>query len=277
MISKTLLKKAINVPILDKIGNYLAQSGYTYISFENLKMPNIEIQNIKYIFALTIKKNIHLGKFIKCLSSVFNIIEGDLTNTSERIFLRYKRVSNYNPLESQEAFVNDMRKKGVDFPTIKQELMENFQLQEKEAAEKMASWAGNVKTERNLFENKTFTIRTNTGFPITIRRNKQNFETTISVENIDNIHYIAHIRIYIESLLRMFLDKGNTGVPAKTITKLCKGKAVLQDIIEEDDIQADPEKNLLSRKSATINNNKVTFNDDDEEQMAFLNFLAGRR
>ena len=86
-----LIRNAINIPILNKISNYLAQSGYTYISFVNLKETNVEIKNINYTSSLVIRKNIHLNKFIKCLSSVFNIIEGNLTNVSEKLFLMYKR------------------------------------------------------------------------------------------------------------------------------------------------------------------------------------------
>ena len=43
---ESLVRDAINKPILEKIYDFLSQSGYTYILFDKLTDTNIEITNI---------------------------------------------------------------------------------------------------------------------------------------------------------------------------------------------------------------------------------------
>ena len=179
------------------------------------KIRNIEIRKLDYTFSLIIKKNVHLKTFIKCLSSVFNVVEGDLTKSSERVFLQYKRVSNYNAMDSKEAFINELRKQGKSIPEIIKELISNFQMSEGDAKLKVASWVSNVKTEAGVFENKGMTIRTNTGFPVIMRRNKQTFQTLISVDSINNVHYLHFIHIYMDSLLRLIIAKKSSALSIK--------------------------------------------------------------
>ena len=123
-----IIREAINEPILNKISNYLEQSGYSYISFNSLQDENIEIKKMEYVAALVIKKNVHLKKLIKCLSSIFNVVEGDLTKKSERLFLQYKRVSNYNELDSIDSFINEIRRNDEDPESIIRKLNQNFNL-----------------------------------------------------------------------------------------------------------------------------------------------------
>ena len=53
---------------------------------------NIEIIEIKYNQLISINKNIHLSKYIGCVSNCFNIIEGDL---KKGIVMRYKKVDTH--------------------------------------------------------------------------------------------------------------------------------------------------------------------------------------
>ena len=54
---------------------------------------------------IQIEKKIKIKNIVGCLPSIFNIINDDLTNG---IMMRFKRVSNYNEMESQEALILDM-------------------------------------------------------------------------------------------------------------------------------------------------------------------------
>ena len=270
-----IVKEAINVPILNKISEYLEQSGYNYLTFNSFKDRNIEIRKLDYTFSLIIKKNVHLKTFIKCLSSVFNVVEGDLTKSSERVFLQYKRVSNYNAMDSKEAFINELRKQGKSIPEIIKELISNFQMSEGDAKLKVASWVSNVKTEAGVFENKGMTIRTNTGFPVIMRRNKQTFQTLISVDSINNVHYLHFIQIYMDSLLRLIIAKKSSALSIKAINSRCKGSKAIQ-VDDEEDIQAKVEQELLTQQSPTINNNQITFGEEDDgKQQALLDLLLG--
>ena len=99
----------------------------------------------------------------------------------------------------------------------------HFRIDEEEARARFAAWASQINVETDLFENKAVTIRTNTGFPITITRDNTDFTTTIKTTNVNDIGYIHFISIYIDSMLRLITNKTSTNVAATTITSLCKG------------------------------------------------------
>jgi hypothetical protein len=231
---ETVVRLAINEPILQKIKNFLEQSGYTYMLFNSFMDSNIEFNDITFIASIEIKKNIHLKNYLACLSSVFTIIEGDLSGKSNEIKLKYKRVSNYNQMDSIDSFINEMRKKGEDPIVIINKLVGNFGLTEEVAKQKFADWASQVATETDLFENRRITIRTNTGFPVSIVRNNANFLTNITVTSINDIGYLRFIYIYLDTMLRMIIDKKSTNVKSATITKVCKGKEIKNVVVEED-------------------------------------------
>ena len=270
-----IIIQSIENSILKKITNYLEQSGYAFSAFSNFDDKNIEIKNINYVSSIIYKKNIRLTNFIKCLTSVFTIFEGNLTSNTEGIVLRYKRVSNYNEMDSREALINEKSKLGNSTSEIIEALVVNFKMSHQDAQIKYANWIGNTTTEKGLFSNKTFSIRSNTGFPIIIRRNPQNFQITITMENINSVNYLHYIRIYIDSLLRLITDKKSSKIPVSRINTLCKGKKLELKEEEKDDtdIQAQAEKNILDRKDALINDNEVVFESDIKEQTDFLDFL----
>jgi hypothetical protein len=233
---ENVIRLAINEPILEKIKTFLEQSGYTYMLFDTFNDDNIEFNDITFISLIEIKKNIHLKNYLSCLSSVFTIIDGDLSGKSDEIKLKYKRVSNYNQMDSIDSFINEMRKNGEDADVIIRQVMGNFNLTEDVAKKKFADWASQVATETDLFENRRITIRTNTGFPLSITRDNTNFMTKISVTSINDVEYLRFLSIYIDTMLRMIIDKKSTDVKTTLITKLCKGKEI-KNIIDEVDIK----------------------------------------
>lgn len=104
------IKNAINPNILEKVQRFLEQSGYTFQVFESFDQDNIEFKDITLISLLEIKKNIKLKNFTTCLSSVFTLIDDSLSAQQDELRLKYKRVSNYNELDSIESFINEMRR-----------------------------------------------------------------------------------------------------------------------------------------------------------------------
>lgn len=263
-----IVRESINGPILDKVRSFLEQSGYSYVTFHSLKDKNIEIRKLTFVSSLVIRKNIHLKNYLGCLSSVFNILEGDLSATSDRISLKYKRVSNFNVLDAEEAFINELRRQGATAEEVIRELKMNFQLSTDDAKARFANWAQNVRTETDLFENKKITVRTNTGFPVFITRNRSNFHTTVTVESIDNLHYIHFLHVYLDSLLRLIIDKTSTKVKPAVISRLCKGKQ-LKDIMETEDLEKIPTRIPVAQK--LILDEDV---EDEQEAMAFFDLLG---
>ena len=87
--AEKLIKKAIK-PLLSTVGNFLGQSGYSYLTFNKLDDHNITIKNITYISSIPITKKFNIKKYQNCVSSIFNIIHDKL---QDGIVLRFKRTS----------------------------------------------------------------------------------------------------------------------------------------------------------------------------------------
>ena len=66
-----------------------------FISFNE---PNIEINNLIYGFTKDITNDVNIKKIIGCASSIFNVESDDFQHKG--IFMRFKRVSNYDDVDS---------------------------------------------------------------------------------------------------------------------------------------------------------------------------------
>jgi hypothetical protein len=106
-----------------KIKNLLEQSGYKLKLFNSLFDDNVEIKQLTYETKIAITKPLDIESFKGCISSVF-------TNESSiykgGIFLRFKRVSNFNKVTSLEAFILEKSEQGYRGSEIIEALLENF-------------------------------------------------------------------------------------------------------------------------------------------------------
>ena len=254
---ETAIRNAINPPLLDQIRKYLEQSGYTYQTFDNLRQNNIEIIDLTFESSIELKKKINLDQYISCLSTVFTITDSELKKDTNELLMKYKRVSNYNELDSVESFINDMRKEGKSEPDIIQKIIQNFKINEQEATRYFAKWASQINVETDLFENKAVTIRTNTGFPVSIKQDKTNFKTIFQISSINNINYIGPILIYFDSMIRMLSDIQSTKITRDVITNTCRGEEI-KDVVVEEDIKV----------------NKIRVPEEDEDVDAFLDIFV---
>ena len=270
-----IIQRAVKEPILDKIKTYLEQSGYTYIPLTTIADKNVEIENITWVSKLQIPNKIDLNKYISCFSTIFAIEKGSLKKTSEVISMRYKRVSAYNQMSAEDAFITELRKQNVPHSAIVEQLQTNFKLSKQASELKIASWASEVQQRADLFDNKKErTIITNVGFPVIITRDATNNTVTVTINTINNIHYLKYIHIYIDSMLRLFVNKKSIGISSAALKLLCKGKAIKMKGIEED-VAANDDKDFLNKQFEAEQSEaaKITFEDDDVDD--FLDDLLG--
>ena len=71
---------------------------------------NVEVNNITYEYYLQIVNTINLNKINSCLTSIFNIEQGNL---KDDIKMRFKRVSNFNESDAIESYIIDLLKDGI--------------------------------------------------------------------------------------------------------------------------------------------------------------------
>ena len=221
--AENIIKESVN-PVINEVAIFLSQNGYTMNLFEDLYHKNIVIREIKYKSVLNLppKFKLDIAKNISCISNIFNIIN---YNESQRVIMRYKRVSNYNELEGREAFIVELFLKSSYQEDVIRGLMENFKITHAQALKDVTELLDRMQLSEL---NKKMRIKLNThpGFltTITLLQISTSGNLKIEVENIDNIYYLDHVEKMIDSLIRILQNKKTepiTNIPHEEIEKLC--------------------------------------------------------
>jgi hypothetical protein len=225
-----LIKEIIN-PLISSIVKVLEQSDNSLISFNHFDDTNVEIIDINFQTTIGIKNKILLKKYIGCLSSIFAVYESDLDKGIE---MRYKRVAQYNEVDSQTALVIELINKAHDSNEIISELKENFNLTDEEASTKLTSILSEIESQLKVYKNKRIKVDTNPGFLTKISLEKFSSNVIINVFGINDLQYLYPLNIYINSLIRLSQDPSSTDIPLEDIKQICKGKGVSDEKKIED-------------------------------------------
>jgi len=234
-----IFRNAIN-PIIEEIKILLEQSGYKLKTFNSLFDDNIEIKELTYETKIAITKPFDINSFKGCISSIF-------TNESSiykgGIFLRFKRVSNFNRVTSLEAFILEKSNQGYRGYEIIESLLENFknELTREEAVELVRKIANEIQVERGV-RKSDIKIKENPGFKTVITIDQETGVITINVENINDMNYLSTIPIYLDTIVRLTQDKSSTKYPIQDINELCstgeKEDIIVPDIISSSETSA---------------------------------------
>ena len=257
-VCEDIIKQSIN-PILLTIKEFIEQSGYSIELFSSLNKRNIEVVEIKYTQLVTITKNIHLQKIIGCVSNCFNVIED---NIKKGIVMRYKKVSNFNIMSSQQAMIIELVNKGFPRNEVITAISQNYNIEKDDAEEVYIRFINEIEVERGLYENKRLKIRDNPGFLTTINVDNFTNNIIINVSNIDNILYLETLPKMIFSILAISQNIYNPEYK-NDIQKICKKKIRDNTVIV--DIVAPVEQEFKTNQKAKINDlQELTYDDDDD-------------
>ena len=207
-----IIRESINDTILTTIRNYLKQSGYDYINFTNLTNNEVDINSLTFEASLKNNKKININKYIGCISTLFNVIEGSAEKTTDIVDLMFKRVNVFQVMDSIKAFITIRRQNDDTIQEIRDLLLENFPNEistSERATEIIAEWLQEVQLKIDTYGDRKTLIDSNPGFKTTIT-SKVFTEGTYSVfkiENINDINYLRFIPIYINSFLELYLEK----------------------------------------------------------------------
>ena len=265
---ENLIKNNINNVIIN-ISEFIQESGYSLTEFNSLYDNNIEIDNIKYEYYLPIENNIILSKLTSCVTSIFNVEQGNL---KDNIRMRYKRVNNYNEMSAIESTIIDLLQNNVEQEIIIKALKENYGLDEKTIIDKLKDVLNSIQVIEKTGRKKKIKIKNNPGFLTTIVQDQFKNNITITVNNITNINYIELLSIYIDSLIRITQYPDSTNIDIQKISKLCSKKELKEEKkIEE--IVPSPSKDLdIEIAEELIFDSPEKFSDDKED---LLNILMG--
>ena len=254
---ESILKESIN-PIIEIIQTYLLTSGYTMDLFSNLYEPTVEIANITYNAYISIDKNINLNNLLGCVSSVFNVVVGEL---KKGIVMRYKRVANFNEMDSADAFIVEMLNRANEDENIVKSVMDNFQMTETDAQLKIADLLNEIQVVQNLGKKRKLRIKNNPGFLTKITQDQFKQNIMIEMENINSIFYMSVIPIYLDSIIRITQDPTSSSIDISQVDALCKTKNIDDDVYITD-IIADSEKSLTQNIPVAVTAQDLKFGTD---------------
>jgi hypothetical protein len=268
-----LFRVSVN-PILDEIKAVLEQSGYNIKLFNNLLDDSVDIQQLTYACDVAIQKAVNLDEIKGCVSSIFN---NESTDFKSGIHLRFKRVSNFNKITSQEAFVIEMLKQSYSGDEIVKALMDNYKddLTKEQAGDLVNKVANENNAERGK---KKIRFDENPGFRTTLELDKRTGILSIEIDNINNIRHLTTLPIYIDSMLRLTQDIKSSGVDVEQIQKLCTSMAEHVDVplYKESEVELDTDKPLTDGLVEIDGDLDGDVNPDDlstEAPKANFNFL----
>ncbi len=228
-----IIRNAIN-PVIEQIRPFFEQSGYKINNFKTITSNLVEIDEMVYQTAYKITTPIEINKFSGCITSIFNI---ESNNFKKGLELRYKRVSNFNKRDSQEAFVIEKQKQGYNANEIIDLLVENYDDMDKsKATELLQKIISELQVERGV-KRKAIEIKINPGFKTNFTYVPISGELTIQMHSIDNIYYLDTVPIFLNSLIRITQDKSSSAFATDYINQLCSANEIedirFNDIIAE--------------------------------------------
>lgn len=242
-------------PIINVVNDYLKQNGYSLHTFNSITDDYITIDNINYKMEIPTKKEIKIKDITKCVSSVFNIISKNIQDT---IKLRYKRVSNFNVMDSQEAFMIELIQDGYNEIEIINSLMENFKISSFELAREILSdFATSQQLKLDAFQNTKIKIKNNPGFLVTIEKEPLKKHAIVNIEKVTNILYLKAIQTYIKSIFMITQKAEDIDYNIKA---LCKGKYI-EEIETKKDITV-PVTKKTAITAAVFDDDKSSIGDD---------------
>lgn len=263
-----LIQQTCN-PVIDKVSEYLIQSGYSMPRFEKLNASNVLISETEMVIKVSQSKKLKLNTLTGCLSSVFNIITDDTSKGAE---LRFKRVANYNEMDSQEAYIVEALNAGARDLDVIKGLQDNFRIKkEADARKKLVDFVSRQQVVQQAFKNRRVKIKSNPGFMTIMVRERFEANLIISISGIDNVGYLTTIPVYINGLMGITQKPSETGVPEEYINRLCKGK-LIQEEQKKEDLVAQAEE--PAQVQAIVFNQPIDEPDADMQQ-GLLGMLIG--
>jgi hypothetical protein len=223
--------------------------------FDKLTSSNIEINSINYVYNINVKGSLSLKNISNCIYFLFNVNSKDDTKD---IILRYKHVSNFSLMNSENSFIIELIKQKFTETEILSKLEENYKLSYEESRSKLISVINSLKLVQNTFNYKKLSIKNNPGFLTTFKKTTST-NLSITIENIDAINYLKTLDVYIDSIVKILFNQVKDSSLEQTIKNMCK-KITPREEVEEKKLEVTeiPENQEIIKNVAHLLENDET-------------------
>jgi len=263
-----LIARHVN-PLIKTVEPFFAQSGYQHSKFGSLYDKHVEIVHMDYVTTTTTDidvSSVSIQPIHSCIAPAFVVDIFEVgTDTGAR--MRYRKVSNFDNMTSQEAFVISQlnRKTGFRGDMIIQQLVDNFTtLTKNDAHEIVARIGAEIMVDNGVGAN-TAKIRANPGFltvvsDATEKGLRSSGRISVSVSGIDNMRYVPMIDEYVGVLLRLLLDRAAVDNQFPALTAACAAPADNIDVGQAthiDDVIGAPDRGIMDQQDVIIKDGEV--------------------
>lgn len=232
-LKKPILKEELNVmiensvnPVILNINAFLQQSGYSIRLFKDLEDEEVEVIKMTYRSKMKIQKDINLKKYENCLSSIFHIIDTDISSGAHLLF---KRVDNYQLMDEKRILIKRVYDETNNLLSITNELVETYNMNNNEAESLVIEYFNEINDIRGK-------IVENPGFATLITSEPLENNLIIEIDNITSVNYLQILNMYIDSILRITQSPESTNVASDKINSLCIKSKMLNKNIDKSHI-----------------------------------------
>ena len=230
------LIKEITASVLSQLSEKLDPTHHIFDDFENLYQDTVEIIDLHYAFHYNRYANLNIKKFMKCFSPVFNFMEEKGTTT-----LRYKRVSNFNNMESMDGFLTEKINKQMPYAEMVHLFSVNFMNNDEPAAiDYIGKFMSHIQVEQDLKVNRIRKLKVNPGFLVEVDKHDTSYE--VVVHSIDNMYYLTCIEPYITNLLMISQGLIDVGDHCEEVAEVFAAEVEVSE--EEEDFRMEEPDNV---------------------------------
>jgi hypothetical protein len=250
------LIKSTTKDILENLSNYIDPSNKIFNEFISLVDKNIQIINLSYIFKFDRKKKPKFTDNINCFTSIFNHSDSKKDADGKKKYtLRYKRVSNFNVLDSMNAYLTESVNLQIPNEKIIDSFSRMFDTSFDDAKQYLKSFLDTAILDSDLNQNKIKKIKSNPGFLVEIKDNQEEQTIDAYVKLIDKIEYIPFLKLYISKFVD-FLQGNLTDDE-----NICKNKIKEVEVVEVEEKQPEIKNNI-----EYDDENDVVFNFEETDE-----------
>ena len=239
---ETLIKE-ITSNVLSQLSEKLDPTHHIFDKFQDLYQDTVEIIDLQYSFHYKRYANLNIKKFMKCFSPVFNFIEEKGTTT-----LRYKRVSNFNTMESMDSFLTEKINKQMPYAEMVHLFSVNFMNNDEPAAiEYIGKFMSHIQVEQDLKVNRIRKLKINPGFLVEVDKHDTSYE--VVVHSIDNMYYLTCIEPYVTNLIMISQGLIDVGDHCEEVAEVMAMEVEVSE--EEEDFKMEEPEDVVNHFSDT--------------------------
>lgn len=228
-----MLQSALK-PFFTNMNNILQPLGYNIQEYSNVYGNNVESVLLNYKFTLPILSKISLSSQMEYITPIFNVFSSDV---SKGAVMRFKQVRNFKEMNARTMFIREIYDKTGSSEEVVSGLMNNFDLDEKEAILAFAEF----RSQHQLLKQK---VIENPGFETIFQMKSLKNELVVEMKDINSPHYISELHVYIDTILRMSQKPKSIGLSSTLLKKFKTKPRDKKEEVEDIDIVVNAKSDL---------------------------------